>query len=139
MFKFFAENNLISHNQSGFKPGDWSTSQFLSITHQIQKSFHHGQEVWSLLLDIFKVFQKLCWEGLIFMLKQNVISSLSDFLKLSKPKVILNDQLSLWIDIEVGIPQSVLGLFIYIDYLSDELAKNVRLSAHKIFFFFCSR
>ena len=70
------------------------------------------------------------------MLKQNVISSLSDFLKLSKPNVILNDQLSLWINIEVGVPQeSILGLFIYIDDLSDELAKNARLSAHKISFF----
>lgn len=70
------------------------------------------------------------------MLKQNVISSLSDFLKFSKPKVILNDQLSLWINIEVGVPQeSTLGLFIYIDDLSDELAKNARLSAHKISLF----
>ena len=136
MFKFFAENNLISHNQSGFKSGDWFTNQFLSITHQIHKSFDNGQEVWSLHLDTFKAFQKLCCKGLIFKLKQNIISSLSDFLKFSRPKVILNDQLSLWINIEVGVPQeSILGLFIYIDDLTDELAKNARLSAHKISLF----
>ena len=31
--KFFNENNLISQNQSGFKPGDSCTNQLLSITH----------------------------------------------------------------------------------------------------------
>ena len=35
VFKFFTENNLISQNQSGFKPGDFFTNQLLSITHQI--------------------------------------------------------------------------------------------------------
>ena len=32
MFKFFTEDNLISQNQSGFKPGDSCTNQLLSIT-----------------------------------------------------------------------------------------------------------
>ena len=45
MFKFFTENNLISQNQSRFKPGDSSTNQLLSITHQIYKSFDDCQEV----------------------------------------------------------------------------------------------
>ena len=47
MFKFFTENNLISQNQSGFKPGDSCTNQLLSITHQIYKSFDDGHEVLS--------------------------------------------------------------------------------------------
>ena len=32
MFKFFIENDLISPNQSGFKPGDSCINQLLSIT-----------------------------------------------------------------------------------------------------------
>ena len=35
MFKFFSENDLISQNQSGFKPGDSCIYQLLSITHQL--------------------------------------------------------------------------------------------------------
>ena len=35
MFKFFIENDLISSNQSGFKPGDSCINQLLSITHDI--------------------------------------------------------------------------------------------------------
>ena len=45
MFEFFTENNLISDNQSGFKPGDSCVSQFLSITHEIQQSFDDNLEV----------------------------------------------------------------------------------------------
>ena len=34
MFKFFIENELISSNQSGFKPGDSCVNQLVSITHK---------------------------------------------------------------------------------------------------------
>ena len=39
MFEFFIENNLISKNQSGFRPGDSCINQILSITHEIYQSF----------------------------------------------------------------------------------------------------
>ena len=42
MFKFCIENELISPNQSGFKPGDSCTNQLLAITHEIYKSFDEG-------------------------------------------------------------------------------------------------
>ena len=35
IFEFFTKNDLISHNQSGFKPGDSCINQLLSITHEI--------------------------------------------------------------------------------------------------------
>ena len=35
IFNFFTFNNLISPNQSGFKPGDSCIKQLLSITHEI--------------------------------------------------------------------------------------------------------
>ena len=35
MFKFFTSNNLISPNQSGFKPGESCINQLLSITYEI--------------------------------------------------------------------------------------------------------
>ena len=45
MFTFFTENNLISPNQSGFRPGDSCVNQLLAITHEIYKSFDKGFEV----------------------------------------------------------------------------------------------
>ena len=35
MFEFFIRNDLISQNQSGFKPGDSCINQLLAITHEI--------------------------------------------------------------------------------------------------------
>ena len=45
MFTFFTENNLISPNQSGFRPGDSCVNQLLAITHEIYKSFDEGFQV----------------------------------------------------------------------------------------------
>ena len=44
MYEFFTENNLISPNQSGFKPGDSCINLFLSMTHEIYKSFKTFQK-----------------------------------------------------------------------------------------------
>ena len=35
MFSFLLANNLLTPNQSGFKPGDSCINQLLSITHEI--------------------------------------------------------------------------------------------------------
>ena len=56
IYEFFTENNLISPNQSGFKPGDSCITQLLSITHEIYKSFNDGLEVRGIFLDISKAF-----------------------------------------------------------------------------------
>lgn len=39
MTNIITENNLVSHNQSDFKPGDSSINQALSIIHEIFQSF----------------------------------------------------------------------------------------------------
>ena len=57
MFKFFLENELISPNQSGFKPGDSCKNQLLAITHEIYKSFNDGFEVRGVFLEILNVFK----------------------------------------------------------------------------------
>ena len=81
---FFLENNLITQKQSGFKPGHSFINRFLSITHEVYKSFDDGFEVRSVFLDISKAFDKVWHQGIIFKLRQNGISGdllniLSDF------------------------------------------------------------
>ena len=63
IFKFFTFNNLISPNQSGFKPGDSCINQLLSISHKIYKLFDDGLEK-RCFLDISKAFDKVWHEGL---------------------------------------------------------------------------
>ena len=45
LFEYFIENDLISPNQSGFKPGESCTNQLISIVHEIYQSFDDGSEV----------------------------------------------------------------------------------------------
>ena len=106
MFTFFTENNLISPNQSGFRPGDSCVNQLLAITHEIYKSFDEGFEVRGVFLDISKAFDKVWHEGLLLKLNQNGISRnllriLRDFLSGRNQQVVLNGQHSS----EIMLPQ----------------------------------
>ena len=74
MFELFSENELISHSQAGFKPGDSCINQLLCITHDIYQSLDDGLETKGVFLDISKAFDKVWHEGLLFKLKQNGIS-----------------------------------------------------------------
>ena len=97
MFKCFIENELISSNQSGFKPGDSCINQVLAITHEIHKSF---DDVRGVFLDISKAFDKVWHEDLIFKLKQNgtsgnVLNLLCDFEKCKTKSFV--KWISLWL------------------------------------------
>ena len=117
MFSFLIEKNLISSNQSGFRPGNSCFKQLLSITHEIYKSFDNEFEVKGVFLYISKAFDEVWHEGIIFKLKQNNISGkllsvLSDFLKDRKERVTLNGQVSSWAGVNADIHQgSALCLF----------------------------
>ena len=68
------ENNLISPNQFGFKPGDSSINQLLFITHEVYNSFDERLEVRSFFLDNSKAFDKVWHKVLFLKLSQNGIS-----------------------------------------------------------------
>ena len=59
MFEYFIENDLISHNQSSFKPGDSCINRLLSISHEIYKSFDESYVTRVVFLDISKAFDKV--------------------------------------------------------------------------------
>ena len=119
MFIFFTENNLISPNQSGFRPGDSCINQLLAIIHEIYKSFDEGFEVRGVFLDISKVFDKVWHEGLLLKLNQNGTSGnflklLCDFLSFWKQRLVLNGQHSSWDNDTAGVPQDSTGPYYFL-------------------------
>ena len=143
MFEFFADNESISSNKSGFKPGESCINQLLHITHDVYQSFDDNLETRAVFLDISKAFDKVWHESLLYKVKQNGILSnllniMKDFLSLRKQRVFLNEQHSIWVDIEARVPQgSILGplfFLICINDLSDDLPSNPKLFAMILLF-----
>ena len=89
LFEFFIENELISSNQSGFKPSDCCINQLLSITHEIFKSFCNRYEVIILLfIFIMDSFIKLKENRV----NGNLLNLIINFLEARKKRVVLKDQ-----------------------------------------------
>ena len=76
LYSYLKANNLITKNQSGFRPGDSTTNQLLYLLDEIHQAFDSPKsfEVRAIFLDISKAFDKVWHDGLIFKLEQNGIS-----------------------------------------------------------------
>ena len=109
--------SFLNPNQSGFRPGDLTINQLLSITHSIFEAFDCNPtlEVRSVYLDISKAFDRVWHEGLIYKLKRcgvsgNLLLLLKSFLSDRKQRTVLNGQASTWGNVSAGVPQgSILG------------------------------
>ena len=138
LYPYLNNNNLLNKNQSGFRPGDSTINQLLSITDEIFRAFESFDETRAIFLDISKAFDKVWHDGLLFKLRQygiggDVLSLLTDFLSDREQRVVLNGLQSDWQKILSGVPQgSVLGpllFLIYINDLTDNISSNIKLFA----------
>ena len=61
LYNHLVTNNLISKNQSGFRPGDLCTNQLLSFINEIHRAFDDKNclEIRSVYLDMTKAFDKV--------------------------------------------------------------------------------
>lgn len=138
LYSHLSSHQLLSESQSGFRPGDSSINQLLSITTDIYTAFETFDETRAVFLDISKAFDKVWHQGLLYKLKcngidGNLLQLLTDYLSNRRQRVVLQGLESHWMPIESGVPQgSVLGpllFLVYINDLTDKIKSNIRLFA----------
>jgi len=138
VYSYLNNNKLLSKNQSGFRPGDSTIYQLISITTNIYESFEKYDETRAVFLDISKAFDKVWHKGIIHKLKCNGVSGnllnfFENYLQNRKQRVVLNGIESNWENVSAGVPQgSVLGpllFIIYINDLTDNISSDMRLFA----------
>ena len=133
LYNYLNTNNLITKNQSGFRPGDSTTNQLLYLVNEIHLAFDDPKslEVRAVFLDIPKAFDKVWHDGLLFKLNQNGINGsllklFENYLHNRKQRVVLNGSYSDYSSIESGVPQvSVLGPLLFLVYIN-HLEKNIK-------------
>ena len=136
LYKHLVTNELLNPNQSGFRPGDSTVNQLISITHTIFNAFDCNPplDARSVYLDISKAFDRVWHDGLIYKLKRcgasgEFLSLIQSFLKDRKQRTVLNGQSSSWGDISEGVPQgSILGPLFFLVFIND-LTANLKGNA----------
>ena len=144
MYNHFTSNNLISKNQSGFRPNDSVTNQLICLVDSVHSSLDINLGVRSLFRDMSKAFDKVWHEGLLFILKQNGINGellnlLKSYLANRNQRVLLDVSESGWGIVKSGVPQgSVLGPFLFkidINDLENDIKSHIKIFADDISLF----
>ena len=115
LYKYLEENKLLSVHQSGLRSSNSYVNQLSSIVHKLYKAFgaYPTLETRVVFLDMFKAFDKVWHQGLIFKLKSVEVSDsllhlIESFLSNRFQIVLLNGQTSDWLPVKAGVQKAPL-------------------------------
>ena len=146
LFKHLDNNDLLTSNQSGFRPDDSYVHELLSLTHEIYKAFdaNPSLDVKGAFLNLSKAIDRVWYDGLMYKLKSlgicgNYYGLIHSFLSYRHQGVVLNGQSSKLSHIKAGGPQGwILGplfFLVYIKDLPEGLTTSAKLFADDISLF----
>ena len=116
-------------NQSGLKPGGSCIIQLVSGAYEILKSFDNDPEIWSVFLDISKIFVNVWQEDLVYNWKQKgILWNLLD-IKVALTRSCFNRANLFFGPVLIVFQGLILGrllFLIYINDFSDYLTTNAK-------------
>ena len=125
IYKYYTDNNLLTHTQHGFRKNKSTTSNLLEFTDDISKFVDNNDNVDVITVDFSKAFDKISHNKLLHKLNcygisSKVLSWIKCFLIGRKFNVKLNNYCSKFYNITSSVPQgSKLGPLLYIIYAND--------------------
>ena len=128
LYTYLHTNNLITKNESGFRPGDFTPNQLLYLLDEIHQAF--DSTIQQYFLTFLKLLTRCGHDGLIFKLvpngiSRNLLNLFQNYLSNRKQRVAQNGSYCDYSSIESGAPQgSVLGPLLFLVYIND-LERNI--------------
>lgn len=138
LFNYLISQNVLTHLQSGFIPGDSTVNQLVSLYDEFCKALDDGKEIRCVFCDISKAFDRVWHKGLLHKLRQiglgpPIIEWFANYLTSRQQRVVFNNNNSDWKHITAGVPQgSILGPLLFLIYINDivnSIQSKVRLFA----------
>lgn len=124
--QFVESFNLLSDNQSGFRPAHSTTTAILKVTDDILKTIDKKGMAFLLLIDFSKAFDRVSHAKLInklttqFYFSQNASNLIRSYLSGRAQVVHINNTVSRPISILSGVPQgSILGPLLFSMFIND--------------------
>ena len=138
VYNFLRTNFLITNFQSGFRPGDSTVNQLLSIINDFAKAIDCGKEIRIIFCDISKAFDRVWHKGLLYKLKligvdDNLLKWFESYLSERRKQVVIGAESSEIKYTNAVVPQgSILGPLLFLIYINDivnDINSNIKLFA----------
>ena len=125
IYRFLMLNNIITPSQSGFLPGESTTSQLLCIYENLCSNFDKRITTQSVCFDISKAFDRVWHRGLLLKLESigvrgKLLNWFQNYLTDRTQAVVIKGEKSSEKKIPAGVPHgSVLGALLFLIFTND--------------------